>query len=304
MEEEPDNSTQVRSSAEAEPTFENLQELKGLPDIDATPALFENSGARIVLPSEMARHPMVVWLAILLFATGMLGLANGMDYIDGDSGLINHRNFIFRDAERAAPGTAVLLGQVVYEDGSPAPNHTVKVTVRDKNGSIFENQNTTDENGNFRIDGLNPGLQILLMANESKGTAQLVEHEILLSAKPPLSFEPLAFTTLKLTFPSDEAFDTEGDGTLISYVASEAENNTQLYDESAAGMYVMVGVGFSGLALIGMGATFLGLRSGNPGMLRTASILIFFTQGAYMSACCLGLVAFALTFALPKPRID
>jgi hypothetical protein len=69
-------------------------------------------------------------------------------------------------------------------------------------------------------------------------------------------------------------------------------------------MYVMVGVGFSGLALIGIGATFLGLRSGNPGMLRTASVLIFFSQGAYMSACCLGMVAFGLTFALPKPRID
>ena len=142
------------------------------------------------------------------------------------------------------------------------------------------------------------------MANESKGTAQLVEHEILLSGKPPMSFEPLAFTTLKLTFPSDEAFDVEGDGTLITYVASEAENSSQLYDESAAGMYVMVGVGFSGLALIGIGATFIGLRSGNRGMLRTASILIFFTQGAYMSACCLGFLAFALTFALPKPRID
>ncbi len=77
-----------------------------------------------------------------------------------------------------------------------------------------------------------------------------------------------------------------------------------MYDESAGGIYVMVGVGLSGLALIGMGATFLGRRSGNPEMLRTASILIFFTQGAYMSACCLGFLAFALTFALPKPRID
>ena len=303
-EEEAEDSSLDGSLSEAGSTLEAQHGLQGLPEIDDAPPLFESSGARIVLPSEMSRHPMVIWLAIMLFVTGMLGLVNGMDYIDGDSGLINHRNFIYRDAERAAPGTAVLLGQVVYEDGSPAPNHTVKVTVRDANGSIIEKQNTTDDNGNFRVDGLNPGLQVLLMANESKGTAQLVEHEILLSAKPPFSFEPLAFTTLKLTFPSDEAFDTEGDGTMISYVASQAENSTQLYDESAAGMYVMVGVGFSGLALLGLGTTFLGLRSGNRTMLRSASVLIFFTQGPYMSACCLGFLAYGLTFALPKRRID
>ena len=67
----------------------------------------------------------------------------------------------YRDAERAAPGTAILLGQVVYEDGAPAFNHTVKVTVRGDDGSVFEKQNTTDENGNFRITELDPGLQIL-----------------------------------------------------------------------------------------------------------------------------------------------
>jgi len=278
--------------------------LTKLPEIEHEATLFTSSGASILLPSDQKRHPMVFWLAILLVFTALLGFVNGADYVDGDSGIINHRNFIYRDAERAAPGTAILLGQVVYEDGAPAFNHTVKVTVRGDDGSVFEKQNTTDENGNFRITELDPGLQILIMANDSRGTAQLVEHEILLSAPPPFAFEPYGFTTLKLVFPTNEEFNDSSDGTFISYVASEAENNSQLYDESAAGMYVMVGVGFSGLAVIALGATWLGWRENSRGMLRMAAILAFFSQGPYSSACCLGLLAFALTFALPKLRID
>ncbi|MDP6098912.1 MAG: carboxypeptidase-like regulatory domain-containing protein [Candidatus Thalassarchaeaceae archaeon] len=278
--------------------------LTGLPEVDDEATLFTSSGASILLSSDQKRHPMVFWLVLLLVITSLLGFVNGADYVDGDSGIINHRNFIYRDAERAAPGTAVLLGQVVYEDGTPAYNHTVKVTVRGDDGSIFEKYNTTDENGNFRINDLDPGLQILIMANDSRGTAQLVEHEILLSAPPPFAFEPYGFTTLKLVFPADEEFNNSGDGTFVSYVASEAENNSQLYDESAAGMYVMVGVGFSGLAVIALGATWLGWRENSLGMLRMATIFAFFSQGPYSSACCLGLLAFILTFALPKPRVD
>ncbi len=284
------------------PESESL--LVGLPEVIEDNTLFTSSGASIPLPSNQKRHPMVFWLSALLVATAFLGFVNGADYIDGDSGIINHRNFIYRDAERAAPGTAVLLGQVVYENGESAPNHTVKVTVRSDDGSIFEKQNTTDENGNFRIDELDPGLQILIMANDSRGTAQLAEYEILLSAPPPFAFEPYGFTTLKLVFPSNEEFNNSADGTFISYVASQAENNTQLYDESAAGMYVMVGVGFSGLAIIALVATWLGWRDQSSGMLRTAAIFAFFSQGPYSSACCFGLLAFALTFALPRTRID
>ena len=284
------------------PDGDNL--LTGLPEIIDDTTLFTSSGASIPLASNQKRHPMVFWLAIMLVVTSLLGFVNGADYIDGDSGIINHRNFIYRDAERAPSGSAVLLGQVVYEDGTPAFNHTVKVTVRSDDGSIFEKQNTTDENGNFRINELDPGLQILIMANDSRGTAQLVEHEILLSAPPPFAFEPYGFTTLKLVFPNNDEFNKSGDGTFISFVASEAENNTQLYDESAAGMYVMVGVGFSGLSLIALVATWLGWRDQSRGMLRTAAILAFFSQGPYSSACCFGLLAFALTFALPRTRVD
>ena len=273
--------------------------LTGLPEVEDS--VFSSSGARIMLPSDRRQHPMVFWLCALLLVTAMLGFINGLDYIDGDSGLINHRRFINMDTKGAAPGSAILLGTVVYEDGSAAPNHTVQVTVKRDDGTIIEKGNTTDENGNYRIEGLDPGVQVLMIANASRGTAQLVQHLVLLNPPPKMTFEPIGFTTIRLTFPSDATFEQESeDGSFINYVPYEAANEKELYDSSAAGLYVMIGVGFSGIALIGIIATVLGYRDGGRGMLRMAAVLVFFSQGPYGSACCLGALAFGLTFALPK----
>ena len=273
--------------------------LTGLREVEDS--VFSSSGARIMLPSDRRQHPMVFWLSALLLVTAMLGFINGLDYIDGDSGLINHRRFINMDTEGAAPGSAILLGTVVYEDGSAAPNHIVQVTVKRDDGTIIEKGNTTDENGNYRIEGLDPGVQVLMIANASRGTAQLVQHLVLLNPPPKMTFEPIGFTTIRLTFPSDATFEQESeDGSFINYVPYEAANEKELYDSSAAGLYVMIGVGFSGIALIGIIATVLGYRDGGRGMLRMAAVLVFFSQGPYGSACCLGALAFGLTFALPK----
>ena len=277
--------------------------LTGLPEVEDS--VFSSSGARIMLPSDRRQHPMVFWLCALLLVTAMLGFINGLDYIDGDSGLINHRRFINMDTKGAAPGSAILLGTVVYEDGSAAPNHTVQVTVKRDDGTIIEKGNTTDENGNYRIEGLDPGVQVLMIANASRGTAQLVQHLVLLNPPPKMTFEPIGFTTIRLTFPSDATFEQESeDGSFINYVPYEAANEKELYDSSAAGLYVMIGVGFSGIALIGIIATVLGYRDGGRGMLRMAAVLVFFSQGPYGSACCLGALAFGLTFALPKVHHD
>jgi hypothetical protein len=277
--------------------------LTGLPDVDDS--VFSSSGARIMLPSDRRQHPMVFWLSALLLVTAMLGFINGLDYIDGDSGLINHRRFINMDTKGAPSGSAILLGTVVYEDGSAAPNHTVQVTVKRDDGTIIEKGNTTDENGNYRIEGLDPGVQVLMIANASRGTAQLVQHLVLLNPPPKMTFEPIGFTTIRLTFPSDATFEQESeDGSFINYVPYEAANEKELYDSSAAGLYVMIGVGFSGIALIGIVATVLGYRDGGRGMLRMAAVLVFFSQGPYGSACCLGALAFGLTFALPKVHYD
>ena len=276
-------------------------ELAGLPEARHE-SLFAESGARIILPSERKRHVRVTMVAVVLVLTALLGLWNGYDYVNGDIGLIDHRKFINRDAELAAPGTAVLIGRVLLEDGTPAANYTVKVTVKSENNTVREQENVTDDDGRFRIEGLDPGIQVLMIANNSRqGSAQLVQHLVLLNPPPKYTFEPYGFTTLTLIFPSDETFAAESeDGSYINYVPMEAETDTMLYDESAAGVYIMVGVGFSGLALIGLVATWIGWRDSSAGMLRTAAVLCFFTQGPIGTACCTGLIAGLMTVALPK----
>ena len=281
------------------------QELTGLPEAEQE-SLFAESGARIILPSERKRHMRVNMVAVILVLTALLGLWNGFDYVNGESGLINHRKFINRDAELAEPGTAVLIGRVLLEDGTPAANYTVKVTVKMENNTVREQENVTDDEGRFRIQELDPGIQVIMIANNSRqGDAQLVQHLVLLNPPPKYTFEPYGFTTLTLTFPSDDTFAAESeDGSFINYVPEEAETDTMLYDESAAGMYIMVGVGFSGLALIGLVAIWIGWRDSSAGMLRTAAVLCFLTQGPFGTACCTGLIAGLLTIALPKGPTD
>ncbi len=76
-----------------------------------------------------------------------------------------------------------------------------------------------------------------------------------------------------------------------------------LMDPSAATGYVLVGFAFMGLALIAAGFSLWALKAGSVVLLRTSSVLAFFTMGHYYSACIFGLVAFVLSFAIPRRQI-
>jgi hypothetical protein len=74
-------------------------------------------------------------------------------------------------------------------------------------------------------------------------------------------------------------------------------------DPSAAMGYTLVGFGFIGVSLIAAGFALWAMKSGSVALLRTSSVLAFFTVGHYYSACIFGLMAFVLTFAIPRRRI-
>jgi hypothetical protein len=76
-----------------------------------------------------------------------------------------------------------------------------------------------------------------------------------------------------------------------------------LMDSGASSIYVTIGFAFMGLALIATGFTLWAMKSGSVVLLRTAATLSFFGMGHYYSACCFGVVAFLLTFAVPKRHI-
>ncbi|GIR00814.1 MAG: hypothetical protein CM15mP9_5170 [Methanobacteriota archaeon] len=87
----------------------------------------------------------------------------------------------------------------------------------------------------------------------------------------------------------------------ISYFDEQME--FPLIDESAAGLYIMIGWAMIGLALISAGFAFFGIKKGSRGMIQTSCVLVFFTGGHYYSACLFSVMAFALTFTVPRKSI-
>ena len=73
-------------------------------------------------------------------------------------------------------------------------------------------------------------------------------------------------------------------------------------DSSVSMIYSTLGIGFIGLSLLAAGFTVWAMKTGSVYILRTASVLSFFTVGHYYSACLFSLVAFVLTFTISKPR--
>jgi hypothetical protein len=118
--------------------------------------------------------------------------------------------------------------------------------------------------------------------------------------------EPIGFTTIDFTIPSQEDFAQEpcsngAEECEIRYIdLTEGQMDHPLMDPGASSIYVTIGFAFMGLALIGTGFTVWAMKSGSIAVLRTAAGISFFGMGHYYTACCFGIVAFVLTFAVPK----
>ena len=120
----------------------------------------------------------------------------------------------------------------------------------------------------------------------------------------------MGYTTIDFDFPPTEDFseiECKGNYTdgscerTISYFDEQME--FPLIDESAAGLYIMAGWAMIGLALISAGFAFFGIKKGSRGMIQTSCVLVFFTGGHYYSACLFSIMAFALTFTVPRKSI-
>ena len=73
-------------------------------------------------------------------------------------------------------------------------------------------------------------------------------------------------------------------------------------DSGASLIYSAIGIGFISLAILAAGFAIWSMKTGSVYLLRTATVLSFFTMGHYYSACMFSLVAFVLTFTISKPR--
>ena len=269
------------------------QVLEGLPPEDTV--VFENSGATLILPSQMPLPQRALFAALLAILAATAGFYVGLDYLDGEDGMYTHRQLIFAQSEGAANESAVLTGVLLDGDGAPLSNYTIEGHLAHRRNV----RNTTSDDGSFRLEGLDPGQMTLDIASPE---GDMFTNLILLNA--PAGFEPISFTHLIFQWPSDVEFENGLDlsmgGHWIDLSKSQRENSTQPYDQTAAAMYDMFGTGFIGLGIITVIIAALGVKNKNNGLIRTASVTGFFSMGHFYVSCVFGLVAFLLLASLIK----
>ena len=289
---------------ELEPTPVTLSPLSSIPEEEP---VFASTGATLILPSQMPRDPRMHVALLFILLASILGTVNGYDFIEGDGGLVTDRGFIYSQTQTAnflstsAPGSAILTGVLTLHDGSPGVNFTIEVVtpvVEDGIEKITRPAATTDSQGRFRLEGLNPGLMTMFVVNMSNPSEGMT-HRILLS--PGALFEPYGFTHLNLDFAPPDEFDLieqKSNGLTRWMDLSEEERGKELYDPTAAAVYDIAGTIFIGISVLAIFFGIVGWRSKNTMLLRTGAGLVFFSQGHYYSSCCLGLIAMLTTFGL------
>ena len=274
---------------------------------DETPMLFASSKAVLTI-EDPNLHPIGKATAVFLLFTCMLGFLNGLDYASPNDGLVRPDEFVYRLALTAPDDTETFTGTVVGEAGQPMVNATVYLSWLDDASSMWvSEENVTDESGYFSFEQLDPGLirvDIIVHRNDHR---DVYSNRVLLS--PPALIEPIGFTSIDFEFPSEQTFAEEPcEGTteaceIRTVDRTPSQQDHPLMDSSAQAVYVLVGFAFMGLSLIAAGFSVWALKSGSIVLLRTSSVVAFFTVGHYWSACIFGLLAFVLTFAIPRRRI-
>ena len=268
--------------------------------------VFASSGRAFVVQSEDG-HPILKAIGIFIIATCGFGIANGVDYVSPESGIVRPHEWINSMAKNAPLESAIFTGEITT-DGEPAPNITVYISMRGEDGLRVTKETTTNWEGQFKITNATPGLTTLkLIRFNGDGVQDEVQHRILLS--PPAFFEPIGYTNIDFDMPSQKDFSDQTCEENVTPCIREFNYHDQemefpLIDQSAAGMYVMVGWAFIGLSIIALGFAAIGIKNSSRGLIRTAAILVFFTVGHYYSACIFGIMAFALTFTIPNKAIQ
>ena len=275
--------------------------------VEETPVLFASSEAVLTI-EDPNLHPMGKATAIFLLFTCLLGFLNGLDYASPEEGLVRPDEFVYRLALTAPDDTATFRGSVVDDEGQPMVHATVYLSWLDDATDVWvSEENLTDDAGAFSFEKLDPGLIRVDIIVERDEHRDVFSNRVLLS--PPALIEPIGFTTIDFTFPSSDTFAAQpcerevGECEIRTVDRTPSQMDHPLMDPTAATGYVLVGFGFMGVALIAAGFAAWALKSGSIVLLRTSSVLAFFTMGHYWSACIFGLLAFILTFAIPRRRV-
>ncbi len=281
-----------------------IDELTGLsePKGDLT---FSSSNTILTMP-DPEMHSMGRAIAVFLLFICLIGFLNGVDYASPNSGLVRPDEFVYRLSLTAPDETATFRGVVYDDEQEPLENATVYISWND-DGIWNSTEMQTELDGSFSFERLDPGLVRVDIIVERDGHRDVYANRVLLS--PPAMIEPIGFTTIDFSIPSSEEFASQpctngADECEIRNIdMTPSQMDHPLMDPGASSIYITIGFAFMGIALIATGFTIWALKSGSVAILRTAAALSIFGMGHYYAACCFGIVAFLLTFAVPKRYI-
>ena len=280
-----------------------IDELTGLTE-PTNELMFASSGAKLAIEVDEF-NSVGNSIAVLILVTCLLGLANGVDFTQPESGLVRPDEFVFRFAQNAPDESAIFNGYVFDDNGEPIENATVYISWYEEEYWNTSSSQTNVE-GYFELEKLDPGITRVDIIVDRDNYKDRYSNRVLLS--PPALFEPYGFTSIDFTIPSQEKFaeqecaDGSDDCTIREIDNSPKQMEHPLMDSGASMIYSTIGIGFIGLSLLGAGFAIWAFKTGSVYLLRTASVLSFFTMGHYYSACLFSLVAFVLTFTISKPK--
>ena len=280
-----------------------IDELTGLTE-PTNELMFASSGAKLAIEVDEF-NSVGNSIAVLILVTCLLGLANGVDFTQPESGLVRPDEFVFRFAQNAPDESAIFNGYVFDDNGEPIENATVYISWYEEE---YWNTSSSQTNGDgyFELEKLDPGITRVDIIVDRDNYKDRYSNRVLLS--PPALFEPYGFTSIDFIMPSQEKFaeqecsDGSDDCTIREIDNSPKQMEHPLMDSGASMIYSTIGIGFIGLSLLGAGFAIWAFKTGSVYLLRTASVLSFFTMGHYYSACLFSLVAFILTFTISKPK--
>ena len=284
-------------------TGDYIDELTGLTE-PTNELMFASSGAKLAIEVDEF-NSVGNSIAVLILVTCLLGLANGVDFTQPESGLVRPDEFVFRFAQNAPDESAIFNGYVFDDEGEPIENATVYISWYEEEYWNTSSSQTNVE-GYFELEKLDPGITRVDIIVDRDNYKDRYSNRVFLS--PPALFEPYGFTSIDFTIPSQEKFaeqecaDGSDDCTIREIDNSPKQMEHPLMDSGASMIYSTIGIGFIGLSLLGAGFAIWAFKTGSIYLLRTASVLSFFTMGHYYSACLFSLVAFVLTFTISKPK--
>jgi hypothetical protein len=280
-----------------------LEEVTELPEEEA---VFTSSGVAFEVKSDDG-HPILKAIGVFVIVICCFGIANGIDFISTDSGLIRPHEMINNQAKGAPYDSAVLTG-TVYSEGDPIPNATITLEIKLENGLLSQISTLSDSEGEFRLENATPGLAPIAITRwNENGEHDIVQHRIILN--PPTLLEPSGYTNMDFELPPESMFgDIEcislGNGSCLREINYHPqEMDFPLLDPTAGGLFVMVGWGFIGASIISCLLAVIGIKNGSRATIQMSAGLSFFTMGHFYSACIFGFIAYALTFFVPRKSI-